>query len=94
MATPTHPATLEHQDGNAMAGALAEIFAVDLTTATGRCAGCGFTGPVAGLRVYQHAPGLVARCPGCEQVVMRLVRGPEQAWLDLQGTAVLRIPLP
>ena len=91
--SPTPPTTAEHEDGNALAGALAEIFAVDLTTAEGRCAGCGFTGPVAGLRVYRHAPGLVARCPACGQVVMRLVRGPEQVWLDFHGTAVLRIPL-
>ena len=83
-----------YEDGNALAGALGEIFAVDLTTANGRCAGCGFTGPVAELHVYSSAPGLVARCPACEEVVMRLVRGPEQAWLDLHGTAVLRIPLP
>ena len=94
MTTPIHPTTLEHEDGNALAGALGEIFAVDLTTADGRCAGCGFTGPIAGLRVYNHAPGLVARCPACEQVVLRLVRGPGHAWLDLHGTAVLRIPLP
>ena len=37
--------------------------------------------------------GLVARCPDCEQVVLRLVRGPDAAWLDLRGTVSLRIPL-
>lgn len=82
-----------HQDGNLLAGPLREIFAVEMTTAVGRCAHCGLTGPVAQLVVYSHAPGLVARCPGCDGVVLRLVRGPESAWLDLTGVLSLRIPL-
>jgi hypothetical protein len=36
----------------------------------------------------------VARCPGCDEVVLRLVRGPDAAWLDLRGVQHLRIPLP
>ncbi|MEU7474815.1 DUF6510 family protein [Lentzea sp. NPDC042327] len=83
----------DHVDGNALAGDLREIFAVDLTAATGRCAGCGHRGSVAALRVYRNAPGLVARCPECEEVVLRLVRGPDRAWLDLRGTVSLEIPL-
>jgi hypothetical protein len=83
-----------HQDGNALAGPLRELFTVDITTAVARCAGCGLTGAVATLHVYTQAPGLVARCPGCEDVVLRLVRGPDAAWLDLRGTVSLRIPLP
>ena len=82
-----------YTDGNALAGPLGEIFAVDVTAATGRCVSCGLSGPVAELRVYDHAPGLVARCPGCAEVVLRLVRGPSCAWLDLRGTYNLRIPL-
>ncbi|MBO4275106.1 DUF6510 family protein [Microbispora triticiradicis] len=83
----------DHLDGNALAGPLGEIFATDVSAAVGRCASCGLTGPVASLRVYGQAPGLVARCPGCEEVVLRLVRGPDAAWLDLRGTVTLRIPL-
>ena len=84
----------EYEDGNALAGPLREIFAVDVTAATGNCVGCGNVGPLADLRLYVHAPGLVARCPKCDQVVLRLVRGPEAAWLDLRGTVTLKIPLP
>jgi Family of unknown function (DUF6510) len=80
-------------DGNALAGPLREIFAVDLTAAVGRCAGCGRTGAVATLRVFRHAPGLVARCPSCDAVMLRLVRAPDRAWLDLRGTVSLQIPL-
>jgi len=50
-------------------------------------------GPIATLRVYRHAPGLVARCPDCDGVVLRLVRGPRTAWLDLRGTVSLEIPM-
>ena len=80
-------------DGNELAGPLSEIFATDVTAAEGRCANCGRRGPVAELRVYGQAPGWVARCPGCEEVILRLVRGPQAAWLDLRGTLSLRIPL-
>lgn len=80
-------------DGNVLAGPLREIFAVDVTLATGSCLACGFAGPVATLRVYAYAPGLVARCPGCDAVVLRLVRGPDRAWLDLRGMSCLEIPI-
>lgn len=82
-----------YQDGNVLAGPLREIFAVDITAALGQCAHCGLAGPVATLIVYSRAPGLVARCPGCDGVVLRLVRGPDSAWLDLSGATSLRIPL-
>jgi hypothetical protein len=85
---------MTYVDGNALAGGLREIFAVDVTTAVARCAGCGRAGAVATLRVYTDAPGLVARCPECADVVVRLVRGPDRAWLDLRGAVNLEIPLP
>jgi Family of unknown function (DUF6510) len=84
----------DYLDGNALAGPLGELFAVDVTTAIGTCAGCGAAGPVASLHVYGPEPGLVARCPSCEEVVMRLVRTPGAAWLDLRGAISLRIPMP
>jgi hypothetical protein len=85
----------EFTDGNALAGPLRELFTVDITAADGRCAACGRVGPIASLRVYghDHGPGLVARCPGCDEVILRLVRTPAEAWLDLRGTVSLRIPL-
>jgi hypothetical protein len=86
--------TDEFVDGNTLAGPLREIFAVELTAAVGRCASCGRVDTVAALRVYPHAPGTVARCVGCDAVLVRLVRGPERAWLDLRGLVCLEIPLP
>ena len=80
-------------DGNALAGPLSEVFAVDVTTAVGRCRRCGRSAPVATLRVYGPDPGLVGRCPGCEDVLVRLVRTPDALWLDLSGMTALRVPL-
>jgi hypothetical protein len=82
-----------YTDGNVLAGPLGEIFAVDVTVAHGRCAGCGRDDRIAELRVYDHAPGLVARCPGCDSVVLRLVQAPGRAFLDMRGVVALEIPL-
>jgi NAD-dependent SIR2 family protein deacetylase len=81
-------------DGNSMGGPLREVFAVDLTTAVGRCVSCGNTAPLAEGRVFGPAPGLVLRCQRCGQPLLRLVRGPRQAWLDLRGLAYLAVTEP
>jgi hypothetical protein len=79
-------------DGNAAAGALSAVFAVDVTAAIGRCAGCGRTGVFAEARLYTDAPGLVARCPGCDDVLLRVVTTPSETYLDLRGLTYLRVP--
>jgi hypothetical protein len=81
-------------DGNAAAGMLREVFAVDITAAIGRCGGCGQTGVFAETRVYMDAPGLVARCPGCDDVLLRVVTTPTDTYLDLRGLTYLRLPNP
>ena len=81
-------------DGNALAGPLHDVFRVEVTTAVGRCRGCGRTIPMAEVRVFDHAPGVIARCPACDQVLLRLVRGPGRAWLDLGGLTYLQLPAP
>ena len=78
-------------DGNVLAGPLREVFAVDLTAAVHRCPDCGRREAVATLRVFLDAPGLVARCPGCDAVTLRFVRGPDRAWLDLRGTVSIAL---
>ena len=88
--TSANPGT----DGSALAGPLHDLFRVDVTTAVGRCTGCGRTAPIAEARVFDHAPGPVARCPACDQVLLRLVRGPGRTWLDLRGLAYLQLPAP
>jgi len=94
MTDPTDVELTDFLDGNAAAGPLRELFAVDLTAAVGRCVGCGRTGAMGGVRVYAHAPGLVLRCPSCDAVLLRLVRDegpPVRTWLDLRGLTVLQV---
>jgi hypothetical protein len=81
-------------DGNAAAGTLRELFAVDITAAVGQCAGCGRTGVFAETHVYLDAPGLVARCSGCDDVLLRVVTTPTDTYLDLRGLTYLRFSTP
>jgi hypothetical protein len=60
-------------DGNAIAGALFEHFGHEMTMAEVRCSHCQTTSLMAELRVYMKAPGDVARCPSCDEVVMVIV---------------------
>ncbi len=80
-------------DGNAIAGELYELFGVEMTVATGVCDACGAVEQLARLDVYVRAPGTVVRCPHCEAVLMRLVRGRDRVWLDLRGVRSLELRL-
>jgi Zn finger protein HypA/HybF involved in hydrogenase expression len=84
---------MERLDGNAIGGDLLELFGVEMTIATGVCRACGAAGAVAELHVYVRAPGTVVRCPSCESVLMKIVRGRDRLWLDLGGVRSLEIPL-
>ena len=74
-------------DGNAIAGALFEVFGEEMTAAVGICAHCGAEGALAELRVYQRGPGVVGRCRSCEAVVMVLVEIRGVTCVDLSGLA-------
>jgi len=80
-------------DGNAAAGPLSEVFAVDLTTAVAGCDRCGAVAAVAAARVYADAPGMVVRCASCEAVLLRVVEAPERMWLEMRGIAFLQVPV-
>lgn len=82
----------DYLDGNAAAGPLSELFAVDLTAAIAQCNGCGHTTVFAESRVYADAPGMVARCTGCDSVLLRIVTTPNDTYLDLRGLTYLRVP--
>ena len=80
-------------DGNAAAGALAEVFVPEMTVAVTTCATCGDARPLGELRAYLQAPGVVLRCASCGGVQVRLVRAAERVWLDLRGVRVLQLDL-
>jgi hypothetical protein len=81
----------EFMDINAVAGDLREVFAVDVTTATGQCGHCGRQGPLAEGRLYDHSAGVVLRCRHCDAVLLRMVTAPGRRWLDLSGLAYLQV---
>jgi Zn finger protein HypA/HybF involved in hydrogenase expression len=81
-------------DGNAIGGLLAEIFVIEMTAAQGTCATCGAVNEVGRLQVYVHAPGTVVRCPACESVLMRIVRGRGRYWIDMSGMRTLEFGEP
>ena len=66
--------TYDYLDGNAAAGELAKIFAVDVTAAEGQCAHCGATKRFAEAHLYMQCPGVVARCADCEHFRTKLRR--------------------
>lgn len=78
-------------DGNAIAGALASAFGVEMTTATGTCARCGTRSMVGEFAVYLS--GVVVRCGSCDSVVMVLLKARGVTCVDLQGLEVLEPPV-
>ena len=78
-------------DGNAAAGELSKIFAMDVTAAEGQCANCGARKRFAEAHLYMQSPGIVARCPVCEHVLLRLVSVRDRVLLDFRGMAYLTI---
>jgi hypothetical protein len=76
-------------DGNAAAGELSRIFAIDVTAAEGKCAHCGTIKRFAEAHLYMQAPGVVARCAVCEHVLLRLVNRRQRVLLDVRGMKYL-----
>jgi Zn finger protein HypA/HybF involved in hydrogenase expression len=77
-------------DGNAVAGLLQEVFAVEMTTAVGTCAGCGTPGPVGAAHVYRSA-GTVLRCPHCGNTLAKIGKNESRVWIDLTGIRTLEV---
>ena len=81
----------DYLDGNAAAGELSKIFVMDVTAAEGKCAHCGTTRRFAEAHVYMQCPGVVARCAGCEHVLLRLVNVRQRVVLDVSGMTYLSL---
>ncbi len=79
-------------DGNALAGMLQELFAMEMTIAPVECATCGRLGELGSLWAFAESPGYILRCPGCQNIVVRMAVTPAAVFLDARGAAYLRIP--
>ncbi|HEV2459517.1 MAG TPA: DUF6510 family protein [Ktedonobacterales bacterium] len=78
-------------DGNAAAGMLAEIFAMEMTSAQSTCAGCGRIAAMGTLLLYGGQMGAVLRCPACDAVQMRVAHIGGRYRLDMRGIAMLSL---
>ena len=82
----------EHRlDGNAAAGKLSTIFAIDVTAAECQCAHCGAIDRFARTHLYMMSPGVVARCAVWEHVLLRLVTAGRRVLLDARGLTCLSL---
>lgn len=79
----------EALDGNAIGGLLREVFAVEMTDATGVCGHCNNEAPVAECEVYLAGPGAVVRCRTCHGLLMVFVRVRGVVCVDLRGLQAL-----
>ena len=77
-------------DGNAVAGLLQEVFAVEMTTAILTCTRCGATEPVGAIPVFRGA-GIVMRCPQCDNALATIVRDETRVWIGWAGVRMLQV---
>jgi predicted RNA-binding Zn-ribbon protein involved in translation (DUF1610 family) len=76
-------------DGNGIAGALGEIFTMDITSAERICQSCGTRAAIGAHRAYQGA-GIALRCPHCGDVAALVgTMGDRGHVLELRGRWVL-----
>ena len=78
-------------DGNALGGALGEVFVTEITVARSTCGSCGAVREIGALVVYTQASGSVARCLDCDAVLLRVVRAGGRIWVDFRGVACLEL---
>jgi len=80
-------------DGNALAGELGRVFAVDVTAADGRCGHCGRVAPLGAQHLYRYpsAPGAVVRCSACGSMLFVLVDLPDGVRMTIGSLSWLRL---
>lgn len=80
-------------DGNAAAGLLQQIFAVDTTRARIQCSACESVQPLAKLMLYGLPMGNILRCPQCQAALIRAVTHGKVCWLDFRGVSTIHLLL-
>jgi NAD-dependent SIR2 family protein deacetylase len=79
-------------DGNVLAARLRDVFSFESTSATATCAHCGNRAEIGAWVVFADSPGMVARCPLCEKVQIRIVvEEGGRVWADLSGVGCVEI---
>ena len=85
---------MTHVDGNAVAGAFADLLAFEVTTARARCAGCGSVAPLATAMVYRSDVGSVVRCAGCDAALATVVEAEGRVWVGFSGISAIEVQRP
>lgn len=83
---------MDRLDGNAIAGTMFDVFGREMTAMVGTCGGCGRGGPLAEVAVYLLSPGVVARCPNCDNLLIVIVDRRGTACVELAGFASIEEP--
>jgi len=78
-------------DGNAAAGLLAEVFAMEMTAVQRACGSCGARAPVGAHRMYRGA-GAVLRCPECGDLALRIAILGDRHVVHMRGSWTLEVP--
>ena len=77
-------------DGNAVAGLLREVFAVEMTTAIATCGTCGAADAIGATRVFRGA-GIVMRCRHCDNPLVTIAKDDAGMWIGLAGVRSLQV---
>ena len=77
-------------DGNAVAGLLQEVFAVEMTTAIGTCKTCGASDAVGAFHVFRGA-GIVMGCPHCDNALVTIVKDDARVCIGFSGLRTLQV---
>jgi len=77
-------------DGNAIAGLLWEVFAVEMTTAILTCTSCGEREPVGASHVFRGA-AVVVRCPHCDNALVTLLKEDTRVWIGFVGVRTMEV---
>ncbi|WP_345750294.1 DUF6510 family protein [Microbacterium rhizophilus] len=83
---------MSHLDGNALAGGFEEVLGLDITTAVGRCGGCGRTFELGRARAFVSPMGAVMGCAGCDAVLAVVVDARGESIVNLSGLAYITVP--
>jgi len=80
-------------DGNAVAGLLQEVFAVEMTTAIVTCESCSAAEAVGATPVFRGA-GIVLRCRTCNNPLGKIVTNGTHVWMSFPGVRTLEVVPP
>ncbi|GAA2228442.1 DUF6510 family protein [Herbiconiux moechotypicola] len=92
MAHPEPGRVAARVDGNAAAGALAEVFCFDVTEVLGECAHCGARALLAEAEAELDDEGVIVLCRSCGHTLLTYLSTPAGRSLQLPGLASLTLP--